>query len=217
MSSIAKRSDGTWRARFRDEDGKEPSRHFRRKVDAQRWLDEVTTAVVTGQYVDLRVRRQLSRATGGALVESPPKYGSERDVPVPDALLEAVARYVQEHRPGNQPTRWLLTEGGGAPLTQNIASDRWHRARCGAGVAGMRLHDLRHYFATGLIAAGVDVVAVQRALGHRSASVTLNTYSHLWPSAEDRTRAALAGLLDDLASAAPRAEDPADRLRTSQP
>jgi integrase len=78
----------------------------------------------------------------------------------------------------------------------------------------MRLHDLRHYFASGLIAAGVDVVAVQRALGHRSASVTLNTYSHLWPSAEDRTRTALAGLLDDLASAAPRAENLADQLRT---
>jgi hypothetical protein len=33
-------------------------------------------------------------------------------------------------------------------------------------------------------------VTVQRALGHKSPSVTLNTYSHLWPTAEDRTRQA---------------------------
>lgn len=44
-----------------------------------------------------------------------------------------------------------------------------------------RLHDLRHFFASGLIAAGCDVVAVQRALGHSSASITLTAYSHLWP------------------------------------
>src|SRR5690348_2286754 len=52
MASIKKRPDGAWRARYRDEAGKEHARHFERKVDAQRWLDEVTAAVVTGQYVD---------------------------------------------------------------------------------------------------------------------------------------------------------------------
>ncbi len=57
-----------------------------------------------------------------------------------------------------------------------------------------RLHDLRHFYASGLIAAGCDVVTVQRALGHKSAKVTLDTYAHLWPNASDRTRQA-AGLL----------------------
>ena len=52
----------------------------------------------------------------------------------------------------------------------------------------MRLHDLRHFYASGLIASGCDVVTVQRALGHASATTTLSTYSHLWPTAEDRTR-----------------------------
>jgi integrase len=52
MANIAKRPDGRWRARYRDSAGREHSRHFKRKVDAQRWLDEVTTAVTTGMYVD---------------------------------------------------------------------------------------------------------------------------------------------------------------------
>jgi hypothetical protein len=52
MASVKRRSNGTWRARYRDAAGKEYARHFERKVDAQRWLDEVTAAVMTGSYVD---------------------------------------------------------------------------------------------------------------------------------------------------------------------
>ena len=58
----------------------------------------------------------------------------------------------------------------------------------------IRLHDLRHFYASGLIADGCDVVTVQRSLGHATATTTLNTYSHLWPTAEDRTRAAASRL-----------------------
>jgi integrase len=66
----------------------------------------------------------------------------------------------------------------------------------------MHLHHLRHYYASGLIAAGCDVVTVQRALGHQTATVTLNTYSHLWPSAEDKTRGAVAAMLAEALSGA---------------
>jgi integrase len=52
MASIARRPDGTWRARYRDPSGREHSRHLPRKLDAQSWLDEVATAVHTGTYVD---------------------------------------------------------------------------------------------------------------------------------------------------------------------
>lgn len=57
MASIARRPDGTWRPRYRDAEGKEHSRHFARKADAQRWLDEVTATVVTGMYVDPKAGR----------------------------------------------------------------------------------------------------------------------------------------------------------------
>ncbi len=57
MASIARRDDGRWRARYRDDEGREHARHFGRRQDAQRWLDEVTTAVVTGQYVDPKAGR----------------------------------------------------------------------------------------------------------------------------------------------------------------
>ena len=56
------------------------------------------------------------------------------------------------------------------------------------------LHELRHYRASGLIAAGCDAVTVQRAMGHASATRTLSTYAYLWPGAEDKTRAAASGM-----------------------
>lgn len=52
MASIQKRPDGRWRARSRDSSGREHAGHFTRKVDAQRWLDETTAAVLSGTYVD---------------------------------------------------------------------------------------------------------------------------------------------------------------------
>ncbi len=62
MASITKRPDGRWRARYRDANGREHAKHFSRKVDGQRWLDEVTAAVVTGQYVDPRAGKITFKA-----------------------------------------------------------------------------------------------------------------------------------------------------------
>ena len=64
--------------------------------------------------------------------------------------------------------------------------------------------------ASGLINAGCDVVTVQPAMGYKSPTVTLNTYSHRWPNAEDRTREAAAVMFADAVSAT------ADPLRTEK-
>ena len=50
-------------------------------------------------------------------------------------------------------------------------------------------HDLRHFYASALIAGGASVKQVQERLGHASAVITLKTYAHLWPGDDDRTRA----------------------------
>jgi hypothetical protein len=46
-----------WQARYRDPDGHEKSRTFTRKMDAQRWLNQVTADLVTGRYVNPRAGR----------------------------------------------------------------------------------------------------------------------------------------------------------------
>ncbi|PZS36857.1 MAG: site-specific integrase [Pseudonocardiales bacterium] len=50
-----------WRARYYDAAGKQHSQHFARRIDAQQWLDSVTTAVGTGSYVDPARSKTLVR------------------------------------------------------------------------------------------------------------------------------------------------------------
>ena len=57
--------------------------------------------------------------------------------------------------------------------------------------AGFRYHDLRHYFASLLIASGADPKTVQARLRHASAKTTLDTYGHIWPDRDESTRAAV--------------------------
>ena len=56
-----------------------------------------------------------------------------------------------------------------------------------------------HFYASPLIRHGESVKTVQARLGHASAVETLNTYGHLWPDADDRTRDAVAEVLGNLA------------------
>ena len=55
--------------------------------------------------------------------------------------------------------------------------------------AGFRYHNLRHYFASLLIASGADVKTVQARLRHASAKTTLDTYGNIWPDRDELTRA----------------------------
>ena len=57
-----------------------------------------------------------------------------------------------------------------------------------------RFHDLRHYFASLLIASGLDVKTVQARMRHASAKTTLDTYGHLWPDKDESSRAAVAAV-----------------------
>ena len=74
---------------------------------------------------------------------------------------------------------------------------------------GFRFHDLRRYFASVLIAGGCDVKAVQAAMRHGTASMTLDVYAGLWPDADDRARSAASAAL------AKRPDAAADGLRTT--
>lgn len=153
----------------------------------------------------LSVRRQIQGQVNAKTVETSPKYESARTVYLPDDLVKVVAAHIEQHPPMGEE-RWLFSLNGYV-YNRNSAGNQWRRLRSKVGLEDFTLHDLRHYFASGLISEGCDVVTVQHALGHSSASITLNVYSHLWPKAEDRTRAAAANLMANTAN-------PADSVRT---
>lgn len=158
----------------------------------------------------ITVARQVQGQTRAAAKVVPPKYGSERDIPVADDLLLALARHLQETGPWGEEG-WVFGSGGDL-FNRNSAGNQWRSARAASGLSSdVTLHDLRHFYASGLIAEGCDVATVQRALGHSSPSITLDIYTHLWPKAEDRTRAAAARLWDQVHD---ESANLADSLRT---
>jgi integrase len=92
MASIKRRPDGQWRARYRDLDNREHARHFARKVDGQRWLDERTAALVAGTHVDPKTARTTVKDWCGTWIDG---YGTRRPSTVRQARVH-VARIVAE-------------------------------------------------------------------------------------------------------------------------
>lgn len=158
---------------------------------------------------EIQIQRQVQWPVKGSMEIRDPKYGSERTVYVPEELVTLLAEHLRLHQPGDDPDRWVFPGARDDQLPAHAATVTrwWRKVRDKVGIEH-RLHDLRHFYASGLIAAGCDVVTVQRSLGHSSPAATLSTYSHLWPDASDRTRSAAAGLVKQALGST------ADALRT---
>ncbi len=147
----------------------------------------------------IRVDRQLVTMSNAAPFLGPCKTtASVRTIPVPDVVLDELARHLERYAPGEFGV--IFTDGKGDPIRRNALGHIWRRAAIKAGVEGFTPHDLRHYAASVMIAHGTNVKAVQRHLGHASATTTLDTYAHLWPDSDDVTRRALDAGLAAIAS-----------------
>jgi integrase len=142
----------------------------------------------------LKVRQQVVRVNRVTSIGPVKTHASLRTVPMAPVVVAELAAYLERHpRPADG---LLVVDGEGQPIPENTFGQTWARAARRAGLPkGTRFHDLRHTFASALIAQGCSVKAVQVALGHESAKVTLDTYSHLWPADDDRIRAAVEGFL----------------------
>lgn len=87
-----------------------------------------------------------------------------------------------------------LEPDGSAPWLPGYVSSHFTKLRTSVGLEGVRLHDLRHFTATRLMAAGAPVRTVSGRLGHANPSTTLSVYSHFVQSS-DREYADILGAL----------------------
>lgn len=72
----------------------------------------------------------------------------------------------------------------------------WREAVEKAGLPkGTRFHDLRHFYASGLIKANLNPKVIQTRLGHATIAETMDTYGHLFPDQDDLGRGAIDALL----------------------
>ena len=92
---------------------------------------------------------------------------------------------------------WAKGDEGNWPKPYSI-SDRWRDAIKSRSIPKVTFHALRHTHASMLIAAGLDVVAVSRHLGHASPALTLNVYGHLFKNHDDGAAAAIDDVLSGL-------------------
>lgn len=76
-------------------------------------------------------------------------------------------------------------------IRRNRFGELWNTIVDRAEVLKLRFHDLRHFYASLLIHHGESLKVVRARPGHASASETLDTYAHLWPKNEERTRVAV--------------------------
>ncbi|HUP71022.1 MAG TPA: site-specific integrase [Acidimicrobiales bacterium] len=138
------------------------------------------------KHVDLLRRtitvvEQVQSISGRHVTSTPKSSASRRSVSLPAFVTAALDEHLSAYaEPGAQGLVFPAPEGGFL-RPENFRKRVWKPATVAAGVAPLRVHDLRHTCASLAIAAGADVKVLQRMLGHASAALTLDRYGHLLP------------------------------------
>lgn len=167
----------------------------------------IATAVFTGlrqgellglrwQDVDLdearlRVRHQLDR---NGRLSAPKTDTSKRTVTLFPSLVEMLREHRREAlaRGHASPESFVFASEVGTPLHfRNVGRRGLDTALARAGIDGtpkLRFHDLRHTFASLLIAQGATILWVSRQMGHSKPSITLDVYGHLFQAEEHEQR-----------------------------
>lgn len=140
------------------------------------------------EHSTLTVERTLEETKAGLRLKQPKTRYGRRTISLPPStvsMLREHRRKLLEERvqrglgkPDQQSL--LFGEADGSPMRPNAVSEKWRWARESLDLPGVSFHALRHTHASALIAAGLDVVAISRRLGHANPTITLNTYAHLF-------------------------------------
>ncbi|MFY0537856.1 tyrosine-type recombinase/integrase [Nannocystis pusilla] len=109
-----------------------------------------------------------------ALFNLPDTKTGQRSVRVSRPVMD-VLREIRQHSSGTRNGHVITSRTGGRLKSLNRS---WERIRVVAGIPDVRLHDLRHSFASDAIMGGVPLAVVGKLLGHRQASTT-ERYAHI--------------------------------------
>jgi integrase len=142
----------------------------------------------------IRVKRSITQV-GGKLVEGNPKSAAgRRSIPIPERVVPILSRRVAGRPPGQpaitSPTGFLLG------LENWKRATRWRTAILEQGRPALRVHDLRHTYASLARRAGADLRLLQKTMGHASITVTAHIYADLYDDELDDIASALDALDD---------------------
>lgn len=139
----------------------------------------------------LYVRRQWTRAGE----YGPPKTpAGVRRLPLSDEMVKFLAalKLRSSYSSDEDP---LFASRNGKPLGHRNVSGRGFKPAIDlVAIEDVTFHDMRHAFASRMIARGIEAVTLSKLMGHEDIRETLNTYAHLWDRVrtDDRVRQAMA-------------------------
>jgi integrase len=137
----------------------------------------------------LRVNRSLQRLQGRLVISEPKTKKSRRTLDLPNSLVQKL----KEHRtrqleekliagPKWQDNGLVFASCVGTPIDPRHVKRRLDPLLKKAGISHYRVHDLRHFYASLLLAQDVQLKVVSELLGHSQISITADLYAHVLPS-----------------------------------
>jgi len=150
---------------------------------ALRWSD------VNLDAARLTVHRAIERIAGVTRFKEPKTRHSRRTIALPRFVVERLRRQriEQVQRFSDLGIPWptgesIVFDHAGEPWIPDSFGLHFDRLLRSTGLPRVRLHDLRHSFASMALAAGVDLKVVSLSLGHTTISTTANLYMHVVPA-----------------------------------
>jgi integrase len=136
--------------------------------------------------------RRSATVVGGKLEIGPPKTAAGRRLVVLDTTTAGI---LGEHLATRAGSVWVFPGKRAGPLNPASFSATFDRLVARSDVPRIRVHDLRHTYATIALRAGVHPAVVSERLGHSSIAITVDLYSHVVPSLQPEAAGAVAGLI----------------------
>lgn len=175
------------------------------------WLLVVTTGFRRGELAGLlrhdidlhhgRVTPSAPRVVvDGRAQESETKTRSgERSLALDPTTWDALRDYLifwdKEREALGQSTQLLFVWPNGQPIHPDTITSLFHKHCAAAGLPRIRLHDVRHSYATAALKAGIPPKVISERLGHATVAFTLQTYTHVIPGMDEAAAGTVADLI----------------------
>ncbi len=149
------------------------------EIGALKWTDITENIISVTKSVTQKLKGE-DRITG------PKNKSSIRKMQLPQPLIEILDEHYERCKHYDGFSDNYLICGGTRALRDSSVQNHNDKFAELAGVKKIRIHDFRHSHASLLANEGINIQEIARRLGHAQISMTLETYSHLYPREEER-------------------------------
>lgn len=154
------------------------------EINALQWID------IKGNEINV-TKSIVQKLKGEDRITPPKNKSSIRTIQIPTPLAEVLKEHKERCKAMDNFSENLYICGGIRPLRDTSIENFNKKFSETAGVKKIRIHDFRHSHASLLANEGINIQEIARRLGHSKVSITLETYSHLYPKEEERAMSVL--------------------------